>query len=365
MAFSFFHLMARSVSWYDRGAWGHMTSQSDAYLEPVGRLLSMGFPEDRAISAIQTAAGDLTRAVDLLLTEPNVDDQAAASASFDLIARLGHEHAKDDDPTPYSDDEAVVAASMGPTGELPGPHYPVGFVLIMEVGTGNIVEQVYEHGHHAQLAAARLWCSWVMYHLAADSSRLCEVSWGGLGFSHDRIRRHALAKHQASGGPDASVSTGEGSAASAAGVTYLGPESGQVMQGVLEKKPVSGVIQRGVGIGWRVRRIVLLPQSMEWHHGEEDSTDLHVLVFHPTITRVRAGGDAGDDVERCLSVSGIVDSAVATLVLRAPSEEVRDLVPVGVHTCKRMHTHACTHGHACIHRCATCGSDRCARASRS
>ena len=71
--------------------------------------------------------------------------------------------------------------------------------------------------------------------------------------------------------------------------------------------------------------MVLRPQSLEWHHGgDDDSGELQVLLLHSTASRVRAAGEAGDDPERCLTVSGTVDGYSVTLVLRCSDTVERD-----------------------------------------
>ena len=98
------------------------------------------------------------------------------------------------------------------------------------------------------------------------------------------------------------------------------------MEGLLEKKPVHGLglLERSVGGGWRLRRVVLRAQSVEWHHGDVDEDDPSVLLLHPTATRLRACGDSGDDPDRCLTVSGLVEGESVTLVLRMADPAERD-----------------------------------------
>ena len=98
------------------------------------------------------------------------------------------------------------------------------------------------------------------------------------------------------------------------------------MEGLLEKKPVHGLglVERSLGAGWRLRRVVLRMQSIEWHHSDADEDDPQVLLLHPTASRVRACGDPGDDVERCLTVSGLVEGDSVTLVLRTADATERD-----------------------------------------
>ena len=75
-----------------------------------------------------------------------------------------------------------------------------------------------------------------------------------------------------------------------------------------------------MGIGWRWRRVVLRSDVIEWHHGDEDEAEPQGIRLDPVVTRVRAAGDAGDDIDRCLTV----DSGTETLVLRAAAEAERD-----------------------------------------
>ena len=95
-----------------------------------------------------------------------------------------------------------------------------------------------------------------------------------------------------------------------------------LMEGLLEKKPMHGfgMVERGLGIGWRRRRVVLRPRWLEWHHGDDNDAEPAHIVLDPAVTRVRASGDPGDDVELCLTV----DVGSETLVLRMGSEGERD-----------------------------------------
>ncbi|KAL1521910.1 hypothetical protein AB1Y20_021560 [Prymnesium parvum] len=102
-----------------------------------------------------------------------------------------------------------------------------------------------------------------------------------------------------------------------------------LMEGLLEKKPMHGfgMVERGLGGGWRCRRVLLLaagaPLSrawLEWHHGDDDDAEPPTLPLAPALIRLRACGDAGDDAERCLTV----DNGAATLVLRLGGEAERD-----------------------------------------
>ena len=95
-----------------------------------------------------------------------------------------------------------------------------------------------------------------------------------------------------------------------------------LMEGLLEKKPVRGfgMIERGLGGGWRLRRVILRPGVIEWHHTDADEVEPDCVQLHPTVTRVRACGDPGDDVSRCLTI----DAGGSTLVLRAGDEVERD-----------------------------------------
>lgn len=202
----------------------------------------------------------------------------------------------------------------------------------MELGVGNVVEEIYSHEADAREAASALWVSWVLFYTAHSKlpSELCS---GGIGFAHEAIRRHVEAQHH----PDVR----EREASEGAGLTELtervslqqpaSPEADReaevVKAGTLEKKPVRGfgLVERGVGGGWRVRRILLRQQSIEWKAGDDSDGELQVLLLHPVVSTVRAAGDGRlDGATRCLSVSGIVDGANESLVLRAADEVERD-----------------------------------------
>lgn len=98
---------------------------------------------------------------------------------------------------------------------------------------------------------------------------------------------------------------------------------GGLLEGLLEKKPVS-VLARSIGSTWRPRYIVLRAQSLEWHHGGDESGELQVLLLDARASQVRAAGDAGDDAERCLTVSGTVRGQPVCLVLRCSDASERD-----------------------------------------
>ena len=67
---------------------------------------------------------------------------------------------------------------------------PDSFLLLLEKGAGNIVEERHETVNAARVSARKHWCSFVIYAESAGGA-LREVSWGGLGFAHDTIRRFA------------------------------------------------------------------------------------------------------------------------------------------------------------------------------
>ena len=235
-------------------------------------------------------------------------------------------------------------------------------LLVREVGVGNIVEELYPLEWMAHDAAATLWASWVLFRVHPTSGLTHEASSGGIGFGHEAIRRHVYATQQHAplrshlGQPSANgsqqgtvqgeeavssaVDTADGKQAAASTAPAPAPRafaalstsangpSGGILEGWLEKKPVHGLgmLSRTAGLGgWRPRRVVLRPQSLEWHHGgDDDSGELQVLLLHSTASRVRAAGEAGDDPERCLTVSGTVDGYSVTLVLRCSDTVERD-----------------------------------------
>ena len=101
-----------------------------------------------------------------------------------------------------------------------------------------------------------------------------------------------------------------------------------ILEGILEKKPVSGigfVFERNLNLGggWRHRCMLLQRDRIVWHHNTEDDAELtyQSLHFDPTTTKVRAGGDSGDDIDRCLTI----ENGDQTLVMRAASEGERDM----------------------------------------
>jgi hypothetical protein len=69
-------------------------------------------------------------------------------------------------------------------------------LLVREVGVGNIVEELYPLEWMAQDAAASLWASWVLFRVHPSSGSTDEVSYGGLGFAHDAIRRYVRQTRQ-------------------------------------------------------------------------------------------------------------------------------------------------------------------------
>ena len=277
-----------------------------------------------------------------------------------------------------SDEAASAAASA----------LPEGWLLVKELGVNNLIEELYPDERLARETAARLWCSWVLFHMPAAGASLVELAAGGLGFGHESIRRHvsfefasvhplslfmqnnlnalnlesiaslehlapsaaacappalapAAATTTAAAGGSAAAATAASStaAAAAAALTAAGETSSSstttttlsssgdgLMEGLLEKKPVHGLglVERSLGAGWRLRRVVLRMQSIEWHHSDADEDDPQVLLLHPTASRVRACGDPGDDVERCLTVSGLVEGDSVTLVLRTADATERD-----------------------------------------
>ena len=101
-----------------------------------------------------------------------------------------------------------------------------------------------------------------------------------------------------------------------------------VMEGILEKKPVRG-FGRFLGGDFKRRRIVLRRTGspcfaiIEWHHGDGDDTGggHRWMPLGPTETRVREGGAAGDDATRCLTVVG---EEGEELVLQAGDAAERD-----------------------------------------
>ena len=67
--------------------------------------------------------------------------------------------------------------------------------------------------------------------------------------------------------------------------TQVAPASSDdiVMHGILEKKPVEGIgmVERGLGGGWRKRRVVLRPSCIEWHQEGGDCSDPSRLRLDP------------------------------------------------------------------------------------
>lgn len=229
-------------------------------------------------------------------------------------------------------------------------------LLVMEAGVGNIVEETYPYEEQARAASRKLWCSWVLYSIPSPSvgGAPREVLSGGLGFSHNAIRRHVAATRPSTSHraptvtrglsfTDACDSSPSSSRTAVSRYSAAGPvapplasprkpmrsdaEVGSLLVGWLEKKPVHGLgmLERSAGGGWRTRRVVLRHQSLEWRHGGDDSEgEVQVLLLQPVGTRVRASGDAGDDEGRCLTVSGTVLGEGVTLVLRCADTNERD-----------------------------------------
>ena len=140
--------------------------------------------------------------------------------------------------------------------------------------------------------------------------------------------------------------------------------AGQVLlEGLVEKKPVRGLgmVERGLfGQGWRARRVLLRCQSreeavalgnlsepggamaggtseavavIEWHHTDADESEPSCLVLDPACTRVRRGGDPGDEVDCCVTVESFSQS----LVLRMSGVDERDAWLSGIGRClKRL-----------------------------
>ena len=79
-----------------------------------------------------------------------------------------------------SDEAASAAASA----------LPEGWLLVKELGVNNLIEELYPDERLARETAARLWCSWVLFHMPAAGASLVELAAGGLGFGHESIRRH-------------------------------------------------------------------------------------------------------------------------------------------------------------------------------
>ena len=72
------------------------------------------------------------------------------------------------------------------------------WLLVKELGVGNIVEESYEDETVAREMAASLFCSWVLFYLpAASDAALVELLFGGVGFSHGAVRRYVRAKYSA------------------------------------------------------------------------------------------------------------------------------------------------------------------------
>ena len=99
-----------------------------------------------------------------------------------------------------------------------------------------------------------------------------------------------------------------------------------LLQGQLEKKPIEGFgkVAPPLGGGWRSRRIVLRRENLEWHHGDREDSELAKLPLDPSITRVRAGGDAGDDTDRCLTIFG--GAQVRRISARRPAHPLHTAV---------------------------------------
>ena len=68
-----------------------------------------------------------------------------------------------------------------------------GFLLLLERGPNNIVQERHAEEDAARASAQREWWCWVLYAQmgSADEPRLCEIGQGGLGFGHATIRRYA------------------------------------------------------------------------------------------------------------------------------------------------------------------------------
>ena len=93
-------------------------------------------------------------------------------------------------------------------------------------------------------------------------------------------------------------------ALAAEGSTLASPRP-SLLEGLLEKKPVrdaAGKVARGMGGGWRTRRMILYDDGLEWHRGDEDEDEPQSLDLDPMLTTVRAAGDASDDHDRCLTL---------------------------------------------------------------
>jgi hypothetical protein len=63
------------------------------------------------------------------------------------------------------------------------------FLLICEVGMGNYTVNRFNLESEARVAAAKLWCCWVLYR--NENSNLTEIEAGGVGFAAPAIRRYA------------------------------------------------------------------------------------------------------------------------------------------------------------------------------
>jgi hypothetical protein len=79
------------------------------------------------------------------------------------------------------------------------------YLLVREEGVGNINSQVFheqdpspsqqwEIAGVAWRSSAKLWCSWVLFHIDPSEAPL-ELCKGGMGFGHEACRRHVAAAY--------------------------------------------------------------------------------------------------------------------------------------------------------------------------
>ena len=140
------------------------------------------------------------------------------------------------------------------------------FLLVKEVGTGNIIEDAFSSEDVAREAAASLWVSWVLFHKPGGRAP-SELTCGGMSFGHYSIRRHVEAKHRPTSPAVPSRHSSEAS------------EAEVVMAGTLEQKLARGDGQNDVRIVVLVRTASFVFRSSHVSIGHHD-------VLGPLLARV-------------------------------------------------------------------------------
>ena len=141
----------------------------------------------------------------------------------------------------------------------------LNFILVKELGPGNIVEVCFASELDAREAAGALWCSWVLFHhQGSQPSELCQ---GGFGFAHETIRRYVIEQHsQSAAAAPVAVASGLELVERCSGST----PSDVILEATLEKKPVRGIGQLERGVGAHRRDDEQVPKRQYQHRRPEE-----------------------------------------------------------------------------------------------